>query len=407
MKSSFYKFLMLSAVSTSAVYGLSLYESAPVIGLPESQAMKMTANVRYGYDTNPNARTSGGSKGSSYVNAGLSSSYADVESTDQISYSGRLGATYYVQTNSNMKWRSDCSLSANMSHAFSAQSRFTGTASLTFTPEPEYDNGLSSQGNRGDTFTWNLNGSYREVIDSRWSWNFGGGYSGTMYTGGYEKGYGNRYDDDRQYLSLNSGLSYRQSDLTSYSMNFSARDELRAYGQDSASYNLNVGVNESLTPESSCNLNVGVQLKNVGSFNRFSPTVNAGYNRKMAEGLSMRAYVNFHNENIDTYRGENRNFRDVFTLRAGVSMTYTLTPDVSFTGDISGMQAKYGSGQNGLSGEDRLSYTAHLSMNYRFSEKLSGDIGLTYDTMKTTKSSGAADYDYDRISLSTGLHYSF
>lgn len=409
MRFTFSKLGALFMCAAANSYALSLYEMAPAIGLPESHVAKYHTSVRYGYDTNVRGQNGRNKSGSSYVNAGLGGSYSDFESIDKISYNAHLGATYYLQSRgygAREKWRADSSLSGTFSHAFSAMSRYNANLSLSYRPEPEYSNGISSQGRTGDCFTWNFNNSYNEAIDSRWSWNINGGYSGTKYSSsGMKKTHS--WNDNREYITASAGLSYRESDLTSYTLSFSGRDELRSYGENSTSYTASLGYNRSLTPTSSMHVTGGVQCKIMDGDQQFSPTFSAGYNRTVTEGLSVRTYTHFSNENIDSYRGAGRNYKNVYTWRTGIGGSYRFTPDVSFNFDASYMNTtSTGSTNHSLPSEKRNSYRLSTGMSYVFTEHLTGNINVNYAMYENGKTYGK-NSSYDRIDVSTGFSYSF
>lgn len=402
MKSPFYKYGVLLFCSTAGAYGLSLYDTAPSIGLPESHAIRNSVNWRIGYDTNSNTSYNR-KKGSSYTNAGLSSSYSDIESVNKISYSAHAGATYYFDSDDHggQKWHADCGLSARMSHSFSAQSQSNTSVSLTYRPEPEYDDSYSNHGRRGDCFTWNVHETYSQAIDSRWSWNIGGNYSGTKYTEGSATG----WNDNRQYIGVNTGLSYRESDRTSYNVSFSTREELRTYGVNTHSYNTSFGLNHSLTPVSSLNASLGIQAKKFKSDITCSPTLSGGYNRKVAEGLNVNFYTHFSNENTDSYRGYGSSYKNVYTWRNGIRCTYVLTPVVSYNFGTSLYNSHYSGGQNGLANEDKITYDFTAGMTYKFTDTLSGDIRLHFSHSDYDRKRGK--YKYNRLNTSAGLSYSF
>lgn len=402
MKSPFYKYGVLLLCSTTGAYGLSLYDTAPAIGLPESHAIRNSANWRFGYDTNSNTSYNR-KKGSAYTSAGLSSTFSDIESVDKISYTAHAGATYYFDSDQHggQKWHADCKLSANMSHSFSAQSQNRISVSLTFQPEPEYDDSYSNHGRRGDCFTWNIHDTYSQAIDARWSWNAGCNYSGTKYTEGSATG----WNDNRQYISLNTGLSYRESDRTSYNFSISTRKELRSFGVDTNSFNTSLGFNHSLTPVSSLNATLGIQAKKFKSDITCSPTLSAGYSRKVAEGLNVSYYSHFSNENTDSYRGFNSSYKNVYTWRNGVRCNYILTPVVSYHFGASLYNSHYSGGQNSLSNEDKLTYDFTVGMNYKFTEKLSGNIQTRFSRSEYDRKRGKNSYN--RLNTSCSLSYAF
>lgn len=405
MYSPFFKKCACVLCLTPGAFAFSLYDSAPTVGLPESQAAAYSLNLRAGYDTNPGCNT-GRKRGSAFANASLSTTYRDIEATDKITYEARLGATYYFAKEDPMShggadWKSDCMVGATLTHAFSAMSQNTIGARVTYKPEPDYDNGISAHNRRGNCLTWNVHDTYHQAIDSRWSWNVGASYSGTRYE---DKGYGN-FNDNRQYINGSAGLAFRASEQTTYTANFSAGRRLRQKGLDSNTYTLTVGINQAIDTMSSYNITVGVQDTVIVGENRFSPTMSAAYNRQVTEGLSMRAYVRFSNENTDSYRGNNLSYKDVLTWRIGADATYRISPDLSVKCGGTLLFSDYRAGQQGLAGENRTCYDAHVSLNYKFSNSLTGDISCRYN---------AGHYDrkartdrYDRVETSCGLSYHF
>ena len=94
MRSHFYKALLLAGLCAVNAAAISLYDTAPSVGLPDSHAANYSAYARIGYDTNMNA-SAFDEKASPYVNAGFGASFADYESVDKISYRFNLGATKY------------------------------------------------------------------------------------------------------------------------------------------------------------------------------------------------------------------------------------------------------------------------------------------------------------------------
>ena len=406
MYSPFFKKCAVVLSCTPCAFAFSLYDAAPSIGLPESEPVTYSLNLRAGYDTNPHCNTTKGKKGSSYGNASLSTSFKDVDATDQISYRARLGATHYfgdVSKNSRggEKWRSDCMIGAAVSHAFSAMSRNTISAQVSYKPEPDYDDGISAHNRRGDCLTWELHDTYHQAIDARWSWNVGAAYSGTRYE---DTGYGH-FNDNRQYINGSVGLSYRASDMTTYTTGLSASRRLRQKGLDSTSYNLSFGIQQAIDATSSYNLTVGVQDAVIAGENRFSPTMSAAYNRKVTEGLSAKIYVRFSNENTDSYRGNGRSYKDALTWRIGTTATYKISPDVSFSCGGSLLFTDYRAGQPGLPGEKRNCYDAHVSLRYQFTNHLSGDISCRYNASVYDRK--ARTDRYDRVETSCGLSYRF
>lgn len=402
MKTYFIKTLLLAFFSAATASAFSLYDTAPAVGLQESQAARYFASISAGYDTNPsgNGRSSG--NGATFVKAALSTTYADVESIDKLSYSARLGGTRYLggAAANNQVYSADCGMDISLTHAFSAMSRYTGTASLSYQPEPGYDNGITSQGLRGDTFTWTLNNSYASAFDSRWSWNISANYSGTQYEQKTNR------TDDRQYLSASAGLNYKESELLTYTSTISFREEQRAYGMNSRSGFAMVGFQRALDPVSSVSFSAGTQLKLMDGDSNLYPTFDAGYRRRVSDGLSLNAYVKYSNENVDNYRSDSRSsYKNSPTWRTGVYGTYVLSPDVSFTMRMQLMYTSYShSTVQGAPNYNRYSYTPALSMNYNFSPVVQGSISAEYSRYINQRDAYSS---YNRWQFSTRLSYRF
>lgn len=400
MKSTFYKALLLTCGCAVNAAAISLYDSAPVVGLPESHAATYNAYSRIGYDSNMDASTTD-ETASMYVNAGVGMTFADFESVDKISYRFNLGATYYLKSSSSTgeNFFADCGLTASIVHAFTSRSSYSANLSLTYSPEPNYASGISAARRQGDCFNWSFSNTYSQSIDSRWSWNVSASYYGNLYSETeYQK-------DDRQYVNVGTGLNYRSSELLSYNVNFSYRYDMRDSGYNSDNLTASVGFSRSLDPVSSCSGSIGLQTKYVHNDTLLTPTLNLGYNRRVSEGFNANVYVALSNENVDTYRGVGANYLSDVTWRVGANCSYRLSPDVSFSFGLSLMRSSYSKGTGRLADETNTTITPSVGMSYHFSEDLVGSLNYQY-TWYDTDRQGDND-GYDRHNISAGLTYSF
>lgn len=405
MKSHFYKQLLLIGLCAGSASAISLYDTAPMVGLPESHAAQYSVYGRVGYDSNMNALGTN-EEGSAFVNAGLSASFADYESVDKISYRFNLGATHYLSSGegniggaSGKKTYMDMGLTGTLVHAFNSRSSYSAALNVSYSPEPDYATGISAARRQGECFNWSFNNSYNQSIDARWSWNVSAGYSGILYS---ETEY---QTDDRQYFTVGAGLNYRASELVSYNIRFTYKNDQRDYGYNSDNMTLMFGYDQAIDPVSSFSASVGVQQKFVHNKSILSPNVRLGYNRKASEGFSVNSYLMLSNENVDTYRGANLNYLSDMTVRIGVDGVYTLSPDVSFTFGLSVLYSQYADGTAGMEDETNVTYSPKIGMRYRFSENLTGDIRYEYTIYNADKR--RRNSDYTRHIISTGLSYTF
>lgn len=371
--------------------------------MPLSQNARYFVSMRGGFDTNPQGTTDKKEKKSGcFVNAALSSTFADMESTDRLRYTARLGGTRYLGTSSaGRRYFGDCSVDASMVHAFSAMSRYSGSLHVSYMPEPGYDNGYSSAGMQGDTFSWNFDNVYSEAIDARWSWNVGFNLSGTQY----EK---NTYsNDDRQYYSVSAGLNYRESDRLTYISSVSYRDEARSHGMESQSAFCSAGAQYALDSVSSATVSVGAQCKMMDGRSTMNPTLDLGYRRRVSDGLSMNAYIKYSDENVDNYNSSsNSSYRSCATWRAGAYGAYTLSPDVSFVFQMQVMETLYRKPTGPkLRSASRYTVKPTLSMNYNFTPSVSGTLSAEY-TYYHYERGGKASM-YTRWQYSAGISYNF
>lgn len=403
MKSLFLKSLVAATAVATSASAISLYESAPLVGFAESHSARYFASVKVGYDTNPKGTTNKDAKKEGfYVNASVSSTYADVESANKLTYNFRLGATRYMGDavdGRGRKYFGDCAADVMYTHAFSAMSRYTGRLHVSYLPEPGYDNGFSSAGMLGDTLSWSFDNQYSQAIDMRWSWNAGFNVSGTHYIES-----DSRYED-RQYYTGSLGLNYRASDRLTYTSSISYREEVRQHGEGSQSVFGNVGFQYALDPVSTLSASVGAQIKMMDGDNTANPTFNLGYRRRVTDGLSLNSYISYSDENVNNYdRNTRSSYRSCGTVRAGMYGTYVLSPDVSFVFGAQAMYTSYRKSTKHREDAERFSIKPSLSMNYNFTSRLQGHIGAeytyyTYDREEKTQ--------YNRWRVWTGLTYRF
>lgn len=400
----FRDYIVVAFGSASLASAFSLYDTAPMVGVPESQSARYHMSMKGGYDTNPQGATNRDKRrAGSFVNASVDTTFADVESVDKMSYSARIGGTRYLGTKggNGQKYYGDCSLDASMTHAFSAMSRYTGHLHVSYLPEPGYDNGFSSAGMQGDTLSWNFDNSYSEAIDARWSWNMGFNVFGTHYeSGSYSY-------DDRQYYSCHVGMNFRESDRLTYTSSASYRDEVRSHGMSSRSAFGTVGAQYALDSVSSASCSVGAQCKMMNGRNTMNPTLDLGYRRRVAEGLSLNAYVKYSDENVDNYnRFAKSSYRSCTTWRAGAYGTYVISPDVSLVFRMQVMETQYRKATKAnLKSASRYTVKPSLTMNYHFTPAVSGTLSAEYTYYHYERN--GKESMYTRWQYSAGIRYKF
>ncbi len=395
MKSVFLKSLLLVSASAPA-FAFSLYDTAPVIGVPQSHAITYRAYASVGYDDNLNSSATDPQDGV-YTQFGVGAAFSDQESATRISYNVNLGARLYDKTSdaTDRKLFSESSLSASLSHSFSPASVYTTSLSMRFSTEPNFASSISSNYDQGEYFNWSWSHAYSQAIDSRWSWTINGAYSGTIYM---EDSY---QEKDRQYLTAGLTLSYRYSSLTTYSISTSYRHDMRSEGENSDNVYFNLGVSHSLSPVSSVYATVGVQCKMIASESDLYPNLRVGYRREIVEGLSANIFASLDNENIDTGRYANSIYLSDQTLRAGADLSYALTHKVTFYVDASVLFRDYSKHTGGAPDKEDTTWVIGAGMRYKFTEHLTGNIDYKYTSCDREWG------DYDRNRISTGVTYTF
>lgn len=404
MRSVFLKALCLPALLAGGGWAMSLYDTAPSIGLPVSQAVRYTLSARVGYDDNINSSYRSQTP-SVYTGANLGASYSDYESTTKTHYNASLGATYYFKRaySTDHKWFSNTSVGGGITHSFSARCSYNLSASLSYMPEPDYSNGMSASRSQGDCFNWSLSNAVTRSIDSRWSWSLNASYTGNYYA---ESTY--RYDD-RQYIHGGASLSVKTSELVSYSLNLSYRKDLKksGYGYNSDNFYATLGTSRSITPYSSMNLSVGVQQKVIHREKIWTPTARAGYNRKVLEGFSISVYASLDNENVDTYRGSLGSYLSNPSLRVGFSGSYTWSPDLSLTFGCSYYTSEYTRGEGGMRSYNRYSVNPQVGASFRITDKVRGNLSYTYTVSNSLSGYYGSNNKYHRNNVSFSATYTF
>lgn len=404
MRSVFLKGLCLSALLAGEALAMSLYDTAPAIGLPVSQAVKYTLSVRVGYDDNINSSYRSKTP-SIYTGADLGVSYSDFESTTKTHYNASLGATYYFKKaySTNHKWFSNTSVGGGITHSFSDRCTYSLNANVRYQPEPDYANGMSTSRAQGDCFNWSISNAVTRSIDTRWSWSLNASYSGNFYM---EKMY--EYDD-RQYLNGSASLSVKTSELVSYNLSLTYRYDMKksGYGYNSNNLYATLGTSRSLTPYSSMNVNIGVQQKIIHREKIWTPTVRLGYNRKVMEGFSINLYGSLDNENVDTYRGSLGSYLSNPSVRVGFSGSYTWSPDLSLMFGCSYYTSEYTRGEHGMQSHKRYTITPNVGASFRITDKIRGTISYTHTISNSSYGYYGSGSKYHRNNVTFSATYTF
>lgn len=396
MKSLIYKGMLAAGLLAPAVQAYSLFDAAPIVGVPESYAVRYNAYVNVGVDDNVNSAPRDEESGG-FVRFGVGASYADCESVTKLSYTARVGAQVYNKEAHGTEDSSftDILISARLTHSLGRGRQYACSLGFTYTPEVDYTDSYSRDRSYGERMNWYLNNTYSHPIDERWS-----GFISLAYSG--DVSFDDNFDD-RQYLTVGTGLNYKASERTTYGVSTRYRYEFREIGMESESIYLNANVTHALSPISSLNLSLGTQYKIVDGTGDLYPDVSFSYNRALAEGMSASAYLTYSNENVMSSWKQNRdNYRSVETLRLGVRLNYAYTHRVSFHCGAAVNRSDYSEAINGTEGYERLCWSANAGMRYKVTDSTALNLNYTYYSGDTY-----GDEDYQRNVVSAGVDYTF
>ena len=387
---------MVAGVFAPAVQAYSLFDAAPAVGVPESYAIRYNAYVNVGVDDNVNSSVRDEESGG-FVRLGVGASYADYESVTKLNYTAKVGAQLYDKEAHGTEDRSftDILINGSFTHSMGRGRQYSCSLGLTYTPEVDYSDSFSRDRSYGERLNWYINNVYSHALDERWSANLSLSYSGDV---SFDDNY-----DDRQYLTVGGGVHYKASERTTYGLSTRYRYDFREVGLESESIYLNGTVSYALSPVSSMFLSVGTQYKIVDGEGDVYPDVSFSYNRELAEGMSVRAYLTYSNENVmSNLKAWGDDYRSVETLRAGLRFNYVYTPRVSFSCGLVYTQAEYSESTRGTEGYDRTYWSANAGMAY----KLTGSTTLTLDYAYYTGDTYESE-NYQRNVVSAGLNYTF
>lgn len=401
MKSYFYKSILMCAVSATVGGAFSLYDSAPMVGLPESYNVRYSASLGVGYDSNVNWSPYN-EDASPYVKASVSATYADMESVNKLSYDARLGFVQYTgldRNSSTAETRGDCRLGVNMVHAFDSANTLSSSLNATYSPQPDYADGYSPAYCIGDMLTVSQANMYSHALDSRWSLNGSVSFQMIRYMETEER------SDDRYYIMGGVGAQYRESSIMTYKVNLSYSRELRNKGLDSDRYVLTVGFQRALDPFSSCGADVGIAARVFSQKTTFNPCANFSYRRKLSEGLNARVYVSYADENAGSYMAS-QTYLENRTLRFGSHFDYVLSPDVTYTFGAAYIVTQRSNATHGARNYDCDRYELSAGMDYAFTQQLRGYVKASYSVL-TQQYEGTAESSPKRWDVSTGVTYNF
>ena len=395
MKSLVYKMLMVAGVFAPAVQAYSLFDAAPAVGVPESYAIRYDAYVNVGVDDNVNSSSRNEESGG-FVKLGVGASYADYESVTKLNYTARIGAQLYDKEAHGTEDSSftDVLINGHLTHSMGRGRQYSCSLGLTYSPEVDYSDNFARERSYGERLNWYINNTYSHAIDERWAANLSLAYSGDV---SFDDNY-----DDRQYLTVGAGVNYKASERTTYGLSTRYRYEFREVGVESESIYLNGSVTYALSPVSSLYLSAGTQYKIVDGSGEVYPDISFSYNRVLTEGMSVKAYLTYSNENVmSNLKVLSDDYRSVETLRAGVRINYVYTPRVSFNCGVVCTQSEYSDSLNGSGGYDRTYWSANVGMSYKLTDSTALNLDYAYYTGDTY------DDNYQRNVVSAGLNYTF
>ncbi len=405
MKSYFYKTLLLSCACAAVGSSFSLYDAAPMVGLPESYKVKYSAGLRLGYDSNV-TWSSRNEDASPYVQASVGARYADMESVNKLSYNVQLGLIHYTGLDDDSSFaetRADCKVSASMVHAFDSANTLSSSLYATYSPQPNYADGYSPAYCLGDMLSLSQVNVYSHAIDSRWSLNGTVAFRMITYSESEEQ------DDNRYYFEGGVGAQYRESSLLTYKMNLSYTRELRDKGFDSDRYVATVGFQRALDPFSSCSAEVGVAARAYSVKTVWSPCAKISYRRKLTEGLNAQAYASYADENAGSYTGYgagSQSYLENKTVRFGTNINYVLSPDVTYSFGLSYFVTVRSSSTRGAVKCTSDQYEISTGMSYAFASNLRGSLRASYSSI-SREYEGRSDSSADRWNFSVGVTYNF
>ena len=406
MKSYLYKVLLLSGAFATVGSSFSLYDAAPMVGLPESYDIKYSSELRLGYDSNVNW-SSRHEDASPYVSASVGARYADMESVNKLSYNVRLGFTHYTgleERSSFAETRADCMLSASMVYAFDSVNTLSSSLNATYSPQPDYADGYSPAYCYGDMLALSYVNVYSHAIDSRWSLNGTLAFRLITYSESEEQ------DDNRYYLEGGVGAQYRESSIMTYKTNLSYTRELRDKGLNSDRYVASVGFQRALDPFSSCGADVGIAARVYSVKTIWSPCGKISYRRKLTEGLNVQAYASYADENAGSYMGYgsgSQTYLENRTVRFGTIVQYVLSPDVTYSFGVSYFITERSSSTSVASaGVTSDQYEISAGMSYAFTNNLRGSLRAAYSSI-SREYEGRSDNSADRWNFSAGVTYTF
>ncbi len=396
------KFLLFGIISSSVAQAFTLYDAAPSLDLPEAHALRYNFNVSVGYDSNvDNARNN--ERDSLKGSVSLGGSYSKVESILTATYSFNLGATYYLEEaeSTGNHLFSNSSFTTSVDYQLDSRSNVSLKATFSYKPDVDYGNAISSPTSQGDVLYWDVNATGTHTISPLTS------FSITMETSGVEYAESQHNIDDRNYVGVNSSLTYAYTPLTNLSFNISGRYDFRDYGIDSENLYMTLGLSSRISPVSSISVNAGMQTKFIVDQVNYSPNIRISYNHEMYNNDSMSCFVSFDNENVGTARYDSKtsdilSYLSNAAVRVGLSYHKKFSADWSGNASVEYYSASYSDGHaDGLQDETRNNIFIRAGVSYKLTDSVT--LRLNYTFTDANKDAGG----YQRHSILASTGYSF
>ncbi|MGJ8676035.1 MAG: outer membrane beta-barrel protein [Akkermansiaceae bacterium] len=386
--------LLLASIGAATAQGL--YDIAPDYRATESSPIKWTAGLSFGVDDNVTPSQNNDDT-VTYAHAYIGAAMTSISPQTKITASGTLGGRVYLDepeaTGDDLVAQSKISL--NVAHAVSDRLRLTTNNFIGYESEPDYENGLASEGSEY------LHYNTSNAVGYRWTERLGT-YSGFSVNAVDYDDIGNR--NDRLAYSVFNNFRYNLSsqDILTFNYRYQWR-ESSGSARDSTNQFITLGLERRLDENSILTVKAGVQLRDVdGGTSSDTPYLEAALRKQMNEQFSIRSFVKYSIEDYGTSLGSTARYDTSTTLRIGVTGNYIVSPDLTLTGGLNFISTDNEDGV-AVSDSDQELFNVFVGFAYEMND----GVFFTGTYNFTDSSSDLVARDYERNRASLGVRVKF
>jgi len=392
-------YLTASAIAlTSVASAQSLFSEDPSDTEARSLPLRYHVSVNLGYNDKFTADTGLPTTSSAYISTLLGANYVNYTPRTNWSLGIDAGATKYFSGGGSVYYNTR--LNFKITHHINSRMRYVQSTYANYGIEPNYSFSFTPNRIPSEHLYYATDHAIGYRITPRLATYIGVRVAGVDYHGHTDK------TNNRISYGVYSSFRYSLSPKSIATLNVRyMKTEGSGSTPDSNDLYTTLGYERQLSPTSYVTAEIGSSYRDVdgGRSNYASPYARLAFNKKLTSQLQARSYVRYGIENYGTSQGT-ATFDTNQALRVGASVTYSVSPKLSFNAGVNYISYNYSDGRDvitglGVADADQSLINPYIGFTYQLNENTSINGSYHYTKSKSSFATSYSNYERNRIQL--------